>query len=166
MDAFLVPLPATTSGSAPENKQFYFLYFDTICWHAIRHNLQKSVPPPAIGSSYVKLRFIFDTIDGMFYTECTSKSQTYAVVIVKLFHSCKHSYFVSVCRFQTTFCGVEYNLRFHSRFGTRFHFDEHFQCKRFLLCITDVYLGAFRDKNSTYALTNTENSTIIKGEND
>jgi len=25
MDAFLVPLPATTSGSAPENKQFYFL---------------------------------------------------------------------------------------------------------------------------------------------
>ena len=27
MDAFLVPLPATTSGSAPENKQFYFLYF-------------------------------------------------------------------------------------------------------------------------------------------
>ena len=85
MDTFLVPLPATTSGSAPENKQFYFLYFDTICWHAIRHNLQKSVPPPAIGSSYVKLRFIFDTIDGMFYTECTSKSQTYAVVIVKLF---------------------------------------------------------------------------------
>ena len=65
-------------------------------------------------------------IDGMFYTECTSKSQTYAVVIVKLFHSCKHSYFVSVCRFQTTFCGVEYNLRFHSRFGTRFHFDEKF----------------------------------------
>ena len=28
----------------------------------------------------------------------------YDVVIVKLFHSCKHSYFVSVCRFQTTFC--------------------------------------------------------------
>ena len=26
MDAFLVPLPATTSGSAPENKQFYFLF--------------------------------------------------------------------------------------------------------------------------------------------
>jgi len=25
MDAFLVPLPATTSGSVPENKQFYFL---------------------------------------------------------------------------------------------------------------------------------------------
>jgi len=25
MDTFLVPLPATTSGSAPENKQFYFL---------------------------------------------------------------------------------------------------------------------------------------------
>jgi len=25
MDAFLVPLPATTSESAPENKQFYFL---------------------------------------------------------------------------------------------------------------------------------------------
>ena len=133
MDTFLVPLPATTSGSAPENKQFYFLYFDTICWHAIRHNLQKSVPPPAIGSSYVKLRFIFDTIDGMFYTECTSKSQTYAVVIVKLFHSCKHSYFVSVCRFQTTFCGVEYNLRFHSRFGTRFHFDEKFNDEKFNL---------------------------------
>ncbi|MFR6527664.1 MAG: hypothetical protein ACLURI_06250, partial [Roseburia inulinivorans] len=35
MDAFLVPLPATTSGSAPENKQFYFLYFYTLCWHAI-----------------------------------------------------------------------------------------------------------------------------------
>jgi hypothetical protein len=35
MDAFLVPLPATTSGSAPENKQFYFLYFYTPCWHAI-----------------------------------------------------------------------------------------------------------------------------------
>ena len=26
MDAFLVPLPATTSGSVPENKQFYFLF--------------------------------------------------------------------------------------------------------------------------------------------
>ena len=25
MDTFLVPLPATTSGYAPENKQFYFL---------------------------------------------------------------------------------------------------------------------------------------------
>ena len=35
MDAFLVPLPATTSASAPENKQFYFLYFYTLCWHAI-----------------------------------------------------------------------------------------------------------------------------------
>ena len=165
MDAFLVPLPATTSGSAPENKQFYFLYFDTICWHTIRHNLQKSVPPPAIGSSYVKLRFIFDTIDGMFYTECTSKSQTYAVVIVKLFHSCKHSYFVSVCRFQTTFCGVEYNLRFHSRFGTRFHFDE----KLHMNCNMDYYsiLSCIFDrKNSLYALKNTTHSIIIKGERD
>ena len=26
MDTFLVPLPATTSGSVPENKQFYFLF--------------------------------------------------------------------------------------------------------------------------------------------
>ena len=43
---FLVPLPATTSGSVPENKQFYFLYFYILCWHAIRHNLQKSVTPP------------------------------------------------------------------------------------------------------------------------
>jgi len=51
MDAFLVPLPATTSGSAPENKQFYFLYFYTLCWHAIQHNLRKSVPPPTGGSS-------------------------------------------------------------------------------------------------------------------
>jgi len=57
MDAFLVPLPATTSGSAPENKQFYFLYFYTLCWHAIRHNLRKSVTPPISGSSQVKLRF-------------------------------------------------------------------------------------------------------------
>ena len=56
MDAFLVPLPATTSGSAPENKQFYFLYFYTLCWHAIRHNIRKSVTPPISGSSQVKLR--------------------------------------------------------------------------------------------------------------
>jgi nitrate reductase beta subunit len=50
MDAFLVPLPATTSGSAPENKQFYLLYFSTLCWHAINiscenpcHHLQAAV---------------------------------------------------------------------------------------------------------------------------
>ena len=41
-------------------------------------------------------------------------------------HGGPASFIVSVCRFQTTFCGVEYNLRFHSRFGTRFHFDEKF----------------------------------------
>ena len=92
-----------------KTNQFYFLFIQD-----------------CVACNDLKLWFIFDTIDGMFYTECTSKSQTYAVVIVKLFHSCKHSYFVSVCRFQTTFCGVEYNLRFHSRFGTRFHFDEKF----------------------------------------
>ena len=61
---------------------------------------------------------------------------------------------------QNQFSGDGIYLKYHSRFGTRFHFDEHFQCKRFLLCITDVYLGAFRDKNSTYALTNTENSFL------
>jgi hypothetical protein len=27
MDTFLVPLPATTSGSVPENKQFYFYVY-------------------------------------------------------------------------------------------------------------------------------------------
>ncbi len=72
----------------------------------------------------------------------------------------------SCLQIQNQFSGDGIYLKYHSRFGTRFHFDEHFQCKRFLLCITDVYLGAFRDKNSTYALKNTENSTIIKGEND
>ena len=39
----------------PENKQFYFLYFYTLCWHAIRHNIRKSVTPPISGSSQVKL---------------------------------------------------------------------------------------------------------------
>ena len=29
MPTFLVPLPATTSGSAPENKQFYFLFIQS-----------------------------------------------------------------------------------------------------------------------------------------
>uniref|UniRef100_UPI004024C3F2 hypothetical protein n=1 Tax=Roseburia inulinivorans TaxID=360807 RepID=UPI004024C3F2 len=35
MDTFLVPLPATTSGSAPENKQFYFLFYKVVM-HAIQ----------------------------------------------------------------------------------------------------------------------------------
>ncbi|WP_207662523.1 hypothetical protein [Roseburia inulinivorans] len=43
MSAFLVPLPATTSGSAPENKQFYFLCYKDVM-HAT-HNLWKSVTP-------------------------------------------------------------------------------------------------------------------------
>ena len=110
----------------------------------------------------VKLRFIFDTIHGMFYTECTSKSQTYAVVIMNLFHSCKHSHFVSVCTFQTTFCGGTYNLRFHSRFGTRFHFDEKFNAYE-LLQHPVLY---FQPENSLYALKNTTHSIIIKGEHD
>ena len=72
-DAFLVPLPATTSGSAPENKQFYFLYFYTLCWHAIRHDRRKSVTPSTSGSSQVKLRFSLQTPaqpwhQGLWYT--------------------------------------------------------------------------------------------------
>ena len=70
---FLVPLPATTSGSAPENKQFYFLYFYTLCWHAIRHNIRKSVTPPISGSSQVKLRLfaLWDETAILELTFCT-----------------------------------------------------------------------------------------------
>ena len=44
MDTFLVPLPATTSGSAPENKQFYFLFVQD-CVACNDLSLCKSVNP-------------------------------------------------------------------------------------------------------------------------
>ena len=93
----------------------------------------------------------------------TSKSQTKQYAPISKYNCFFLSFLFANPK--SVFLVMEY-IKYHSRFGTRFHFDEHFQCKRFLLCITDVYLGAFRDKNSTYALKNTENSTIIKGEND
>ena len=56
MDAFLVPLPATTKrDSAPENKQFYFCILSTTTFVGMTEittfNLRKSAPPPAGGSS-------------------------------------------------------------------------------------------------------------------
>ena len=119
--------------------------------------------------------FGIDILHRVAYTMATSKSQTKQYAAISKYNC--FFLIVPVCKSKTSFLVMEYissiiAVSARDSFPTRrssdlrFHFDEHFQCKRFLLCITDVYLGAFRDKNSTYALKNTENSTIIKGEND
>jgi len=51
MDAFLVPLPATTSGSAPENKSVLFFMFINTLGMQYNTTCKKSVTPPTSGSA-------------------------------------------------------------------------------------------------------------------
>ena len=53
-----------------------------------------------------------------------------------IFHDCNQSYIVSVCKILTNYSWKGYNLIFHSRFGTRFHFDEELAMQKKMHNIT------------------------------
>ena len=91
----------------------------------------------------------------------TSKSQTKQYAAISKYNC--FFLFVPVCKSKTSFLVMEYISSIIAVSARDSILMNIFNAKDLLLCITDVYLGAFRDKNSTYALKNTENSTIIKG---
>lgn len=98
----------------------------------------------------------------------TSKSQTKQYAAISKYNC--FFLIVPVCKSKISFLVMEYISSIIAVSARDSILMNIFNAKDFycvlLMCITDVYLGAFRDKNSTYALKNTENSTIIKGEND
>ena len=94
----------------------------------------------------------------------TSKSQTKQYAAISKYNC--FFLIVPVCKSKISFLVMEYISSIIAVSARDSILMNIFNAKDFYCVLLMCIWGAFRDKNSTYALKNTENSTIIKGEND